>query len=65
MLGQLRSSRRATFNEIACKQYPILESSWSQTPLRFKDSGLPRNFRGVRDLEWIFQFSDSDDQDPL
>jgi len=65
MMKQLRSSRRESLNEIARRQYPILESSWSQTPLRFEDSGLPRNFRGVRDREWIFQFSDSDDQDSL
>lgn len=65
MMKQLRSSRRASSNDIAGRQHPMLENSWLQTPLRFEDSVLPRNFRGVRDLEWIFQFNGRDDQDPL
>jgi hypothetical protein len=65
MLGQLRSSRRASFKDIAGRQHPMLESSWSQSPLRLEDCGLPRDFRGVRALEWIFQFSDRGDQGPF
>lgn len=64
-VGAIALLEEGILQDIAGRQHPMLESSWSQSPLRLEDCGLPRDIRGVRALEWIFQFSDHGDQDPL